>query len=967
MNIRKRTGEVVPFQEEKILNAMKKAFSGQAQELDDRVLDEMLSVVLKRLPENGGLTVERVQDEVERVLMECGHYEVAKAYILYREKRAALRRIRADLAREVGDDALEDVLRQIQKDYEEEVYPLSALQLKFESFCKPAMTTDAKMEALIKAAVELTTVEAPKWEFIAARLLNHTFSKRNASRWTERGVKGLYEKLRYLTDKGLYGDYILARYSREEIDTAEGFLCPERDTLFTYSGLDLLLKRYVIQSRSREPLETPQEMFLGIALHLAMNEASDRMGWVRRFYDMLSRMEVTMATPTMSNARKPHHQLSSCFIDTVPDSLDGIYRSVDNFAKVSKFGGGMGLYFGKVRATGSAIRGFQGAAGGVIRWIRLVNDTAVAVDQLGMRQGAVAVYLDAWHKDLPEFLQLRTNNGDDRMKAHDVFPAVCYPDLFWKLAEKNLDAPWHLMCPHDILTVKGYALEDYWGEEWEKRYLDCVSKVRATGSAIRGFQGAAGGVIRWIRLVNDTAVAVDQLGMRQGAVAVYLDAWHKDLPEFLQLRTNNGDDRMKAHDVFPAVCYPDLFWKLAEKNLDAPWHLMCPHDILTVKGYALEDYWGEEWEKRYLDCVSDPRIEKRTVTVKDIVRLVLRSAVETGTPFAFNRDVVNRMNPNGHAGMIYCSNLCTEIAQNMAPIEHISTSVQTENGDTVVVTVTRPGEFVVCNLASLSLGNLPVEDEAYLERTVETAIRALDNVIDLNFYPLEYARLTNHKYRSIGLGVSGYHHMLAKRGIRWESEEHLAFADAVFERINYAAIRADTALAREKGCYALFEGSDWQTGAYFEKRGYASDKWRELAETVAAQGMRNAYLLAVAPTSSTSILSGTSAGIDPVMRRFFLEEKKGSILPRVAPELSLDTWWYYKAAHLIDQSWSVRAAGVRQRHIDQAQSMNLYITNDYTMRQVLALYLDAWRSGVKTIYYIRSKSLEVEDCESCAS
>ena len=478
MNIRKRTGEVVPFQEEKILNAMKKAFSGQGQELDDRALDEMLSVVLKRLPENGGLTVERVQDEVERVLMECGHYEVAKAYILYREKRAALRRVRADLAREVGDDALEDVLRQIQKDFEEEVYPLSALQLKFESFCKPAMTTDAKMEALTKAAVELTTVEAPKWEFIAARLLNHTFSKRNASRWTERGVKGLYEKLRYLTDKGLYGDYILARYSREEIDTAEGFLCPERDTLFTYSGLDLLLKRYVIQSRSREPLETPQEMFLGIALHLAMNEASGRMDWVRRFYDMLSRMEVTMATPTMSNARKPHHQLSSCFIDTVPDSLDGIYRSVDNFAKVSKFGGGMGLYFGKVRATGSAIRGFQGAAGGVIRWIRLVNDTAVAVDQLGMRQGAVAVYLDAWHKDLPEFLQLRTNNGDDRMKAHDVFPAVCYPDLFWKLAEKNLDAPWHLMCPHDILTVKGYALEDYWGEEWEKRYLDCVSDPR---------------------------------------------------------------------------------------------------------------------------------------------------------------------------------------------------------------------------------------------------------------------------------------------------------------------------------------------------------------------------------------------------------------------------------------------------------------------------------------------------------
>ena len=512
----------------------------------------------------------------------------------------------------------------------------------------------------------------------------------------------------------------------------------------------------MIHTRQHVALETPQEMFLGIALHLAMEEKTDRPGWVKKFYDMLSRMEVTMATPTLSNARKPYHQLSSCFIDTVPDSLEGIYRSVDNFAQVSKFGGGMGLYFGKVRAA---------------------------------------------------------------------------------------------------------------------------------GGSIRGFEGAAGGVIRWIRLVNDTAVAVDQLGVRQGAVAVYLDAWHKDLPEFLQLRTNNGDDRMKAHDVFPAVCYPDLFWKLAKENLDAPWHLMCPHQIETVKGYCLEDYWGEEWETRYRDCVADPRIQKRTVTVKELVRLILKSAVETGTPFTFNRDAVNRANPNGHKGMIYCSNLCTEIAQNMAPIETVSTEISTEQGDPVVVTTTRPGEFVVCNLASLSLGNLPVTNKAYMSQVVSTAVRALDNVIDLNFYPLPYAKLTNRKYRSIGLGVSGYHHMLAKAGIRWESEEHLAFADEVFETINKAAIAASSAIAAEKGSYSAFEGSDWQTGAYFTKRGYDSPEWRQLAATVAKQGMRNAYLLAVAPTSSTSILAGTTAGVDPVMKRFFLEEKKGSMLPRVAPEL----------------------------------------------------------------------------------
>ena len=839
MKIRKRNGELVEFIPGKIKSALEKAFVGQGKKIDEEELSKLLTTLLSRLPNDEGLTVELVQDEAERVLMEYGWYDVAKAYILYREKRSILRQARASIIEAVsGDDKLDELLRIVQSDFNDESYSLSALQAKFDSFYKPSMNEEECYAALVKAAVELTTPEAPNWEFIASRLLNYSFQNNLTNVMNKYGITCLYEKIRYMCDKGLYGDYILTHYSRIEIDEAEGFIVTDRDKLFTYSGLDLLLKRYVIHDHNHVPLETPQEMFMGIALHLCMNEKIDRMKWVKRTYDMLSRLEVTMATPTMSNARKPYHQLSSCFIDMVPDSLDGIYRSLDNFAKVSKLGGGMGMYFGKVRAT---------------------------------------------------------------------------------------------------------------------------------GSAIRGFKGAAGGVIRWIRLVNDTAVAVDQLGMRQGAVAVYLDAWHKDLPEFLQLRTNNGDDRMKAHDVFPAVCYPDLFWKLAEENIDAPWHLMCPHEILTVKGYSLEDYYGEEWEKRYYDCVNDSHISKRTVSVKDIVRLILRSAVETGTPFAFNRDTVNRMNPNGHAGMIYCSNLCTEIAQNMAPIEYVSTKISVENGDTVLLTTTRPGDFVVCNLASLSLGNLPVEDEEYIEKTVETAVRVLDNVIDLNFYPLEYARLTNQKYRSIGLGVSGYHHMLAKRNIKWESEEHLKFVDEVFERINYAAIKADNALAIERGSYKLFDGSDWQNGDYFKKRGYTSEKWKELQRSVCENGMRNAYLLAIAPTSSTSVLSGTTAGVDPVMKRFFLEEKKGSMLPRVAPELSINTWWYYKPAHTIDQTWSIKAAGVRQRHIDQAQSMNLYITNEFTMRQVLNLYIEAWKAGVKTIYYVRSKSLEVEDCDSCSA
>ncbi|MDZ4975691.1 ribonucleoside-diphosphate reductase subunit alpha, partial [Clostridium perfringens] len=266
----------------------------------------------------------------------------------------------------------------------------------------------------------------------------------------------LYGFISEVTDKGLYGKYRLEKYTKEEILELEKEIKPERDFLFTYSGINLLAKRYLIQDFDRSTLELPQEMFMGIAMHLAIPEKKEaRVNWAKRFYDVLSSLKATMATPTMSNARKPFYQLSSCFIDTVEDSLKGIYKSLDNFAEVSKFGGGMGIYIGKIRALESPIRGFKGASGGVIPWVKLFNDTAIAVDQLGVRNGSVAIWLDASHKDLPEFLQLKTNNGDDRKKAHDVFPGLCYPDLFWKLAENDIDSNWYMMCPHEIRLIKG--------------------------------------------------------------------------------------------------------------------------------------------------------------------------------------------------------------------------------------------------------------------------------------------------------------------------------------------------------------------------------------------------------------------------------------------------------------------------------------------------------------------------------
>ena len=842
MQILKRSGEKREYDTSKIETAIQKAFLSVGLPVDSEKIRSMVDTIEERVktqfPKGHIVTVEEIQDLVEIVLIENNYYAVVKSYILYRASHHTMRKVIEDFEDYFSDKSIVEELREIQKIFTEDVYNLTFLYQKFKAFIKTNMTEEEYLGILIRAASELTSKEAPKWEFVAARLLSLQLNKRIEERANRLELYSFRDKINYLTKEKRYGDYILEYYQMDEIDELESYLKQERDYLFNYSGLDLVIKRYLITDREGEVLEKVQEMFMGIAMHLAIPEKENKVKWAKKIYDVISQLKVTMATPTMANARKPFHQLSSCFIDTVPDTLDGIYRSITNFSQVSKHGGGMGLYFGKVRAMGSDIRGHKGVAGGVIRWIKLANDTAVAVDQLGVRQGACAVYLDIWHKDVPEFLQIRTNNGDDRMKAHDVFPAICVPNYFWKLAKENRDANWYMMCPHEIEQVKGFRLED---------------------------------------------------------------------------------------------CY------------------------------------GEEWEEKYQSCIEDSRIDKRVITLKDLVRLILRSAIETGTPFVFNRDIVNEYNPNSHKGMIYSSNLCTEIAQNMQAIESMSTEIVVVDGEEIVVEKKKAGDVVVCNLASLVLGNIDVKNKKELEEVVSTVVRALDNVIELNYYPLPYAKITNQKYRAIGLGTSGYHHSLVKNGMMFQSEEHLQFADEVYEDINYFAIKTSCELSKEKGAYPYFEGSDWSSGDYFDKRNYHSNRWNELRKEVNQYGMRNGYLMAIAPTGSTSVISGTTASIDPVMKRYFLEEKKGQIVPRVAPDLTAETFWMYENAHEIDQNWVIQSAGIRQRHIDQSQSVNLYITTEFSMSRMLKLYISAYEHGVKTIYYVRSKSLEVEECDSCSA
>jgi ribonucleoside-diphosphate reductase alpha chain len=391
------------------------------------------------------------------------------------------------------------------------------------------------------------------------------------------------------------------------------------------------------------------------------------------------------------------------------------------------------------------------------------------------------------------------------------------------------------------------------------------------------------------------------------------------------------------------------------------WCLFDPYEVRTVMGYSLEDSWGVDWEHKYDACVDEAKLSKAEVPAIDIMKKILASCFETGTPFIFYRDTVNRANPNKHAGMIYCSNLCTEICQNMSPSELIATA----HDDGMITTKVQSGDFVVCNLSSLNLGR--VYSKTHIEEIVRIQMRMMDNVIDLNYYPIPQAEITNKKYRAVGLGTSGYHQMLAQLKIVWESVAHVEKADELYEWINYCAIRASMEIAKEKGAYPAFAGSDWQTGDYFAQRNYVSPQWQALQADVARYGVRNAWMFAIAPTASTSLIAGSTAGTDPIFNKFFVEEKKNAVIPQTAPNLNAETTWYYKEAHKIDQLWSIQAAGARQRHIDQAQSFNLYITPDISAKQFLELYLSAWETGIKTVYYCRNKSLEVEDCISCSA
>lgn len=723
-------------------------------------------------------------------------------------------------------------------------------KLRQESVSGEEITTAFTMSAL-----ELVTKETPEWKFAAARaLLTSLYKKAAVNRrykaYSDRPYGALYPLITDLVARGIYREELTSVYTREQIEELGDCIEYERDLLFDYIGLLTLAERYLATDFEGRVMELPQERYMVIAMFLMQNEPEDkRLDLVKEAYWAMSNLYMTVATPTLSNAGKATGgQLSSCFIDTVDDSLEGIFDSNTDVARLSKMGGGIGVYLGKVRARGSDIRGHKNTSSGVIPWIRQLNNTAVSVDQLGTRKGAIAVYLDVFHKDILAFLDLKLNNGDERMRAHDIFHGVCIPDLFMEAVESRGD--WALFCPHEVRSIFGWGLEDFYDEE----------------------VGAG------------------------------------------------------------------------------------------------------SFREKYAEALAHPLLPRITVPAIDIMKRIMKSQLETGTPYMFYRDTVNRANPNSHAGMIYSSNLCTEIMQNQSPTVTESEELVTKDGQTRIIITKVPGDFVVCNLNSIHLAR--AVPDGVLERLIPIQVRMLDNVIDINNIEILQAQHTNQRYRAIGLGTFGLHHLLALRGIRWESDEAVAYNDRLYEDIAYLTIKASADLAKEKGAYPAFEGSDWHSGEYFVKRGYIDeyaesvkegDRWAQLTLQVVQHGVRNGNMLAIAPNGSTSIIAGSTASIDPIYELLSYEEKTTYKIANPAPDLSPATMWYYKTAFTIDQHWSIKAAAVRQRHVDQAQSFNLYVTPDIKASAFLALHIDAWKSGIKSTYYVRSRALTIAECESCAS
>ncbi|WP_034558877.1 ribonucleoside-diphosphate reductase subunit alpha [Helicobacter muridarum] len=736
----------------------------------------------------------------------------------------------------------------------------SELEVDAKIHFQDGITTAEIQQTLIKTAVDKIDVECPNWTFVAARLFLYDLYHR-VSRFT-----GYIHLSKYFEMVEKEGKVLKGLKDMYDLDLLNSKIDTNRDLQFTYLGIKTLYDRYLLKDSKNEPIELPQHMFMAISMFLAQNE-DDRNGWAIKFYDMISKFEVMCATPTLANARTTRHQLSSCYIGSTADNIEGIFDAYKEMALLSKYGGGIGWDFSQIRGLGSFIDGHKNAAGGIIPFLKITNDIAIAVDQLGTRKGAIATYIEIWHRDINDFIDLRKNSGEERRRTHDLFPALWICDLF-------------------------------------------MERVQS----------------------------------------------------------------------------------------DESWSLFDPYECRE-----LTNLYGDDFRRRYIELEQDRNLVVDRISAKELWKKILTNYFESGMPFLCFKDNANRANPNSHSGIIRSSNLCTEIFQNTEPSHYVVevefedgskeyyeefddvkinnstikkanklTGIDSINGKRIFNTqrVQTGGETAVCNLASINLSKINTKED--IKRVVPIAIRLLDNIIDLNFYPNRKVKATNIKNRAIGLGVMGEAEMLATQNIHWGSKEHINKIDEIMECISYYTINASSDLAAQRGVYPIYNGSNWSKGIFPIDKANAktleiSDRspcldWDKLRDKVKQNGIRNGYLMAIAPTSSISILVGTTQTIEPIYKIKWLEENLSGMIKVVAPNLNLETMQYYKSAYNINQQDLVRVAAVRQKWIDQGQSLNIFVKIDETSGRILnGIYMLAWQLGLKSTYYLRSESPELKD------
>ena len=880
LRVIRRNGKVTGFDANKIAVAMTKAFlaveggnaaaSRRIHELVSDLTDQVVEALTRRQPTGGTVHIEDIQDQVELALMRSGEHKVARAYVLYREEQA---RKRAEEAVRTGHTgATEPQIHVTRADGSTAPLELGRLRALVTEACSGLAETDPEKilndtcrnlfdgvkegdvaQALVMSARTLIEKE-PNYSQAAARLLLDIL-RREAL-----GFLGLDTNVQTQADMGIrYREYFAAYVKRaadlelldsrlEKYDLARlgAALKPERDLQFTYLGLQTLYDRYFIHDGDKTRFELPQAFFMRVAMGLAINEI-DREGRAIEFYELLSSFDFMSSTPTLFNSGTLRPQLSSCYLTTVPDDLDGIFGAVKDNALLSKFAGGLGNDWTRVRGMGAHIKGTNGKSQGVVPFLKVANDTAVAVNQGGKRKGAVCAYLETWHMDIEEFLDLRKNTGDDRRRTHDMNTANWVPDLFMKRVAE--DGDWTLFSPDEVPD-----LHDLTGQAFEAAYTRYEDKAR------------------------------------------------------------RGEIKVSK----------------------------------TLKAAGL-------WRK------------------------MLGMLFETGHPWITFKDPCNIRYTNQHVGVVHSSNLCTEITLH-----------------------TNDNEIAVCNLGSVNLAahvdanglNLPK-----LQKTVSTAMRMLDNVIEYNYYSVPQARNSNLRHRPVGLGIMGFQDALYKLRLPYASMEAVGFADKSMEAVSYYAIQASTDLAQERGKYSSFQGSLWsqgilpidslqrlreERGNYIQVDDSQTLDWETLRERVKTVGMRNSNTMAIAPTATISNIAGVSQSIEPTYQNLFVKSNLSGeftvVNPYLVHDLKAHGLWdevmvndlkyydgsvqpidripedlkeLYATAFEVDPRWLVEAGSRRQKWLDQAQSLNLYMAEP-NGKKLDNLYKLAWVRGLKTTYYLRS-------------